>query len=42
MAITFRGQASRLNKETKGRNQVGFQDKSAAATVKVLEAKMYL
>ena len=30
MAITFRGQASRLNKETKGRNQVGFQDKSAA------------
>ena len=30
MAITFRGQANRLNKETKGRNQVGFQDKSAA------------
>tara|TARA_R100000935_G_scaffold56587_1_gene88481 strand:- start:440 stop:916 length:477 start_codon:yes stop_codon:yes gene_type:complete len=30
MAITYRGQASRLNKETKGRNQVGFQDKSAA------------
>lgn len=30
MAITFRVQASRLNKETKGRNQVGFQDKSAA------------
>ena len=30
MAITFRGQASRLNKETKSRNQVGFQDKSAA------------
>ena len=30
MAITFRGQASRLNKEAKSRNQVGFQDKSAA------------
>ena len=30
MAITFRGQANRLNKETKGRNQVGFQNKSAA------------
>tara|TARA_R110000765_G_scaffold157618_1_gene261001 strand:+ start:497 stop:1108 length:612 start_codon:yes stop_codon:yes gene_type:complete len=30
MAITFRGQASGLNKETKSRNQAGFQEKSAA------------
>lgn len=30
MAITFRGKSSNLNKETKSRNSVGFQDKSAA------------
>ena len=30
MAITFRGKANNLSKETKSRNSVGFQDKSAA------------
>lgn len=31
MAITFRGQGSRLNKDTKKSNQVGFQDKSSSS-----------